>query len=345
MQSMVSRPYQLYGFALLPLAPSMALLVWPAHAAPASLLVALTCCALLARQLLRLHQRLQHEQSERQVIRLQAGSAYHQLSGSTRNHLMESRQLDQRSDALTDLITQSAAQTHEAQTMLRGSSDRFRELAETMHRLHEAIQSLDTGISEAACASRETSDGLQRSISACAESRQTSDAMQASLEFIATITEKIDLLALNATIEAAHAGEAGKGFLVVAGEIKQLSEATRRSASTIETQVRALNEASQTLQSALIATSLKADHGQKTASETQQLLRQHMDLAGLMEQDLRDASQRALSTSHLLSRMIETMARSNSDTIELRSAIHRLHQMSLGLEKDLSQQKQWMNAA
>ncbi|MDX2113310.1 MAG: methyl-accepting chemotaxis protein [Alphaproteobacteria bacterium] len=342
---MISRPGSLYGYAMLPLAPSVVLLLWPEHSVPASLLVALVCTALLARHLIQLHRRLLREQTERQVIRLQAGSAYNQLSGSTRTHLMGSRELDQRSDALTDLITQSTAQTHEAHTMLRGSSDRFHELAETMHRLHEAIQSLDAGISEVAKASRETSDGLMHSINACAGSRQTSDAMQASLEFIATITEKIDLLALNATIEAAHAGEAGKGFLVVAGEIKQLSEATRRSASTIETQVRALKDASQTLQAALEATSLKADHAQKAAVETQQQLRQHSDLAGFMEQDLRDASQRAHSTSDLLSRMIETMARSNADTIELRSAIHRLHEMILSVEKDLSQQKQWMNAA
>ncbi len=342
---MVSRPTLLYCASLLPLAPTAALLLWPEQAIPASLLLALICSALLAKLLLKMRKQLLHAQSEQHVIRLQAGSAYSQLSGSTRTHLIESRQIDQRSDALTDLITQSTAQTQEAQAMMRGSSDRFHELAETMHRLHEALKSLDASISEVVSVSRETSDGVTSSITACASSRDTSNAMQASLEFIATITEKIDLLALNATIEAAHTGEAGKGFLVVAGEIKQLSEATRRSASTIETQIRALKDASQSMQAVLEATALKAEHTQKKVLEAQQHLHQHTDLAGFMEQDLRDVSQRSLGASELLSRMTETIARSNADTIELRSAIHRLHQLSVGLEKELTQQKQWLDAA
>ncbi len=57
------------------------------------------------------------------------------------------------------------------------------------------------------------------------------DAINNYLSGIDAIASQTNLLALNASIEAARAGEAGKGFIVVAEEVKKLSE---QSANTVK---------------------------------------------------------------------------------------------------------------
>ncbi|GGH29317.1 methyl-accepting chemotaxis protein [Paenibacillus segetis] len=60
----------------------------------------------------------------------------------------------------------------------------------------------------------------------------TSSVMKV-LDVMHAITQQTNILSLNATIEAARAGAAGKGFMVVADEIRQLADQSKRSITMV----------------------------------------------------------------------------------------------------------------
>ncbi len=115
---------------------------------------------------------------------------------------------------------------------------------------------------------RETIDGIGRIKEQMEYIAETiirlSEHNQAVSEIIATVddlAEQANLLAVNASIEASKAGEHGKGFIVVAQEIKSLSEQSKQATKQVRT---ILNDIQKSSGAAVMAT----ERGSKSVEST-----------------------------------------------------------------------------
>jgi len=92
---------------------------------------------------------------------------------------------------------------------------------------------------------------------------------------IKDVSRQTDLLALNASIVSARAGEAGRAFMVVANEVRKLSERSAHAATMIET---GLAKAQQTMQSGL-----KFSFLEESAEQMNELTKVVESVRGLQE--------------------------------------------------------------
>ncbi|MBA9083653.1 methyl-accepting chemotaxis protein [Fontibacillus solani] len=101
------------------------------------------------------------------------------------------------------------------------------------------------------------------------------------LEVLKAMTQQTNILSLNASIEAVRAGAAGKGFMVIADEIRNLSDQSKDSISIVQTITSDIQrEVEETVELLLTASPLLTEqiHSVKEAATIFDHVREEMDL-------------------------------------------------------------------
>ncbi|HEX8551220.1 MAG TPA: methyl-accepting chemotaxis protein [Abditibacteriaceae bacterium] len=170
-------------------------------------------------------------------------------------------------------VLQSAA-VHETTTTMDELDASFNQTAEMVKVAAETAQDAAGAASDGLETVRQTLEGMNHlKEKVAAVSEQISNLSEQTAQ-ISTITRVVgdlanqtNMLALNAAVEAARAGEHGKGFGVVAAEIRNLADASKKSAERINSLVEDIRRATD-------ATVMATEEGTKTVESDMRLAEQ-----------------------------------------------------------------------
>ncbi|MBV8546850.1 MAG: HAMP domain-containing protein, partial [Acidobacteria bacterium] len=141
-------------------------------------------------------------------------------------------------DDVLAFVSEMEATSGELGSLAKNTADLSRRAREEAVAGRAAVDETVAGIEHSRELTERAADVLADLAGRVAQIRQI-------LEVVGHVTQRTNLLALNAAIIAAHAGEHGQGFNVVAEEMRELAEQTRKSTNEISAIVNGVRTASQ----------------------------------------------------------------------------------------------------
>jgi methyl-accepting chemotaxis protein len=137
---------------------------------------------------------------------------------------------------------------------LNQMDEMVRQSAETFAKVNEAKLRTEKGEAEARKILGYLDDVLKQMVEHTQpifELASKVEKMKMVVDVIDDIAQRTDLLSLNASIEATRAGEAGKGFALVADEIRNMADNSKRSSQDIREMIESILEDNQSVSIAL----------------------------------------------------------------------------------------------
>ncbi|RKO67412.1 methyl-accepting chemotaxis protein [Desulfofundulus salinus] len=146
--------------------------------------------------------------------------------------------------------------------------DRQEDLMAAAEKMEDQVNTIATAITNLSATTEElaaTTENLNSTAQALKDEVRKTDSI---VNLIRDIAEETHMLGLNAAIEAARVGDAGRGFNVVAGEIRNLSQNTQRSAKEV---MQALQEIQRSILDLTHAIEQISAAAQQQAASTQEI--------------------------------------------------------------------------
>ncbi|MFI2857780.1 methyl-accepting chemotaxis protein [Paenibacillus sp. JSM ZJ436] len=167
------------------------------------------------------------------------------------------------------------------------------------------------------------------------------------LELMNEIAKQTNILSMNATIEAARAGAAGKGFMVVADEIRELADSSKRSIHTVAGMTREIQEGVQHTVETLNRSAPLFDEQLQSVGEAQERfhnVQKQMDhflveIQGSTHsiQELLDAQQELTGSIASAASIVQESSAATEEVASMASQQYKVSERLVGLSGQLEQ--------
>ncbi|GGQ72960.1 methyl-accepting chemotaxis protein [Couchioplanes azureus] len=151
-------------------------------------------------------------------------------------------ELNRASGTMTSTVDATAEQLDAVAGSVGRTTEDISEIAAGTGQMREAITEISTNTSAVTQAAHGAVERAGIAVANVERLRDSGREIGEVIRSVQAIAAQTNLLALNATIEAARAGEAGRGFAIVAGEVKDLAQATAEATEEITRRIETIQQ-------------------------------------------------------------------------------------------------------